>query len=196
MAGEGGDGVSAARLGRAPQGRRISVRSLDSANFGRAKAGFATRRVPREAMRTPVGGMVRPPAGDVVLAGVTKVTGTGSGGDYWVMLDAGAHVMLDFTDVGFASTYRQPMVAVERGFLELTDHLTAAGSAVRLIEVADGIYQCETSRLIESEVFRSTVDVVLFAAADAMGAVAGVEHLRSRGLPVAAVSGRITRSPL
>jgi hypothetical protein len=112
------------------------------------------------------------------------------------MLDAGAHVMLDFTDVGFASTYRQPMVTVERTFVELTDHLTAAGSAVRLIEVADGIYQRETSRLIESDIFRSTVDVVLFAAADAMGAVAGVEYLRSRGLPVAAVSGRITRSPL
>jgi hypothetical protein len=131
-----------------------------------------------------------------IRAGVTKVTGTGSGGDYWVMLDAGAHVMLDFTDVGFASTYRQPMVSVERSFVELTDHLTAAGSAVRLIEIADGIYQRETSRLIESDLFRSTVDVVLFAAADAMGAVAGVEYLRSRGLPVAAVSGRITRSPL
>jgi hypothetical protein len=110
-----------------------------------------------------------------IRAGVTKVTGTGSGGDYWVMLDAGAHVMLDFTDVGFASTYRQPMVSVERSFVELTDHLTAAGSAVRLIEIADGIYQRETSRLIESDLFRSTVDVVLFAAADAMGAVAGVE---------------------
>ena len=36
-----------------------------------------------------------------VRAGVTKVTGTGSGGDYWVMLDAGAHRMLDFTDAGW-----------------------------------------------------------------------------------------------
>lgn len=131
-----------------------------------------------------------------VPAGVTKVTGTGSGGDYWVMIDAGAHVMLDFTDVGLASTYRQPMPEIDKAFVELTDHLTAAGSKVRFVEVADGVYQRETSRLIESEIFRSTVDVVLFAAADAMGAVAGVTHLRSKGLNVAAVSGCITRSPL
>jgi hypothetical protein len=131
-----------------------------------------------------------------VRTGVTKVTGTGSGGDYWVMFDAGAHVMLDFTDVGLASTYRQPMPHVEKTFVELTDHLTEAGAEVSFVEVADGIYQRETSRLIESQIFRSTVDVVLFAAADAMGAVAGVAHLRSKGLNVAAVSGRITRSPL
>jgi hypothetical protein len=131
-----------------------------------------------------------------VRAGVTKVTGTGSGNDYWVMIDAGAHLMLDFTDAGLASTYRQPMHQVERTFVELLDHLTASGTDVNFVEIADGIYQRETSRLIESEVFRSSVDVVLFAAADAMGAAAGVAHLRGLGLEVAAVSGRITRSPL
>ncbi|WP_343970324.1 DUF1611 domain-containing protein [Pseudonocardia aurantiaca] len=131
-----------------------------------------------------------------VRAGVTKVTGTGSGNDYWVMIDAGAHLMLDFTDVGLASTYRQPMQQVERTFVELLDHLTASGTDVNFVEIADGIYQRETSRLIEAEVFRSSVDVVIFAAADAMGAAAGVAHLRGLGLKVAAVSGRITRSPL
>ena len=131
-----------------------------------------------------------------VRVGVTKVTGTGSGGDYWVMLDAGAHRMLDFTDAGLASTYRQPMPQVERTFVELVNHLTESGADVNLVEVADGIYQRETSRLIESEIFRSMVDVILFAAGDAMGAAAGVAHLRGLGLNVAAVSGRITRSPL
>ena len=126
----------------------------------------------------------------------TKVTGTGSGGDYWVMLDAGAHRMLDFTDVGLASTYRQPITVVERKFIELVDHLTASGSGVNLVEVADGIFQRETAQLIESEVFHSNVDLVLFAANDAMGAVLGVNHLRGLGFDVIGVSGRITRSPL
>ncbi len=45
-------------------------------------------------------------AGEVV--GATKVTGTGSGADYWVMVDAGAACVADFTDVGLASTYRVP----------------------------------------------------------------------------------------
>jgi hypothetical protein len=131
-----------------------------------------------------------------VRAGVTKVTGTGSGGDYWVMIDAGAHRMLDFPEGGLASTYRQPMSLISQTFLELLDHLSDSGTDVNFVEVADGIYQRETSRLIESEIFRSTVDVVLFAAGDAMGAAAGVTHLRGLGLNVAAVSGRITRSPL
>jgi hypothetical protein len=131
-----------------------------------------------------------------VRAGVTKVTGTGSGGDYWVMIDAGAHRMLDFTDGGLASTYRQPMSVIEETFVKLVDHLSDSGTDVNFVEVADGIYQQETARLIESETFRSVVDVVLFAAGDAMGAAAGVTHLRKIGLPVVAVSGRITRSPL
>jgi len=128
--------------------------------------------------------------------GATKVTGTGSGGDYWVMIDAGAHRMLDFTDVGLASTYRQPMPEIERAFVELVDHLTASGTGVNFVEVADGIYQRETSRLIESKIFQATVDVVLFAAADATGAVAGAGHLKAIGLNVVGVTGRITRSPL
>lgn len=128
--------------------------------------------------------------------GVTKVTGTGSGGDYWVMVDAGAHVMLDFTDAGLASTYRQPMRKIGATFQRLLGHLSSAGSGVRLVEVADGIYQKETALLIESALFRSEVDMVIFAAGDAMGAAAGASHLQSLGLNVLAVSGRLTRSPL
>ena len=131
-----------------------------------------------------------------IRAGVTKVTGTGSGNDYWCMLDAGAHCMLDFTDVGLASTYRQPLEMLERKFGELVNHLTDSGSAINFVEVADGIYQNETSRLLESSTFRSLVDVIVFAAPDAMGAAAGVTHLRGLGHTVAAVTGLLTRSPL
>jgi hypothetical protein len=128
--------------------------------------------------------------------GATKVTGTGSGGDYWIMVDAGARKVLDFTDVGLASTYLVPIATLERKLLELVDQLTAAECGVILIEVADGLYERETARLIESEAFRSSVDGVIFAAGEAMGAVAGVEHLRRLGLPVIGVSGRLTTSPL
>jgi molybdopterin-guanine dinucleotide biosynthesis protein len=128
--------------------------------------------------------------------GATKVTGTGSGGDYWVMIDAGAHRMLDFTDAGLASTYRQPMEVIERTFRGLVDQLTHSGTGINLVEVADGIYQRETAQLIASDTFAETVDAVIFAAADAMGAAAGVAHLRGLGLDVVAVSGRLTRSPL
>jgi hypothetical protein len=104
--------------------------------------------------------------------------------------------MLDFTDVGYASTYRVPMRDVERIFGELVDHLAAANCGALLLEVADGIYQQETAQLIDSPIFRDVVDGVIFAAGEAMGAAQGVSHLRGMGLPVFAVSGRLTSSPL
>jgi len=131
-----------------------------------------------------------------VRPGVTKVTGTGSGGDYWVMLDAGVHQMLDFTDAGLASTYRQPMDVIERAMSTLLTELTLNGCGVRLVEVADGIFQSETSRLVASPLFSEQIDAVIFAAGDAMGAYAGVTHLKSMGFDVLAVSGKLTRSPL
>ncbi|HEV7956567.1 MAG TPA: hypothetical protein VGP10_05355, partial [Marisediminicola sp.] len=131
-----------------------------------------------------------------VRAGATKVTGTGSGNDYWCMLDAGAHLMLDFTDVGLSSTYRQPMIVVERMFSELIDHLTASGTDVNFVEVADGVFQSETSRLLNSVAFHSMIDMIIFAAPDAVGAAAGVSYLKGLGHNVVAVSGLLTRSPL
>jgi hypothetical protein len=128
--------------------------------------------------------------------GATKVTGTGSGGDYWVMLDAGAHMMLDFTDVGLATTYRIDISTVERKALELMDHLVAGGCNAMVVEVADGLFQRETRRLLESEAFTSRLDGVIFAAADAMGAVGGLHQLRQHGLPVLGISGKLTKSPL
>lgn len=128
--------------------------------------------------------------------GATKVTGTGSGGDYWVMIDAGMHSMLDFTDVGMASTYRQPMQAVENAMNALLNATAATGVGVTLVEVADGIYQQETSRLLDSQLFHDRIDAVVFAAADSMGAAAGVRHLTRLGHDVLAVSGRLTRAPL
>lgn len=145
---------------------------------------------------TTVHGLVHSLAQAGHLPGATKVTGTGSGNDFWVMLDGGAHMMLDFTDVGMASTYRVDMALVERRAVRLMDHLAAGGCGAVVVEVADGIFQKETAQLLTSQAFRSRVDGVMFAAADALGAVGGLERLRALDLPVLAVSGRFTKSPL
>jgi hypothetical protein len=128
--------------------------------------------------------------------GTTKATGTGSGGDYWVMVDSGAHRMLDFTDVGLASTFRIPLRILERKLVELVDHLAAAESGIILVEIADGLFQQETARLIQSNVFNDLIDGVVFAAGDAMSATTGVALLHNIGLPVIGVSGVVSASPL
>ncbi|HEX8585401.1 MAG TPA: hypothetical protein VF680_13460 [Allosphingosinicella sp.] len=128
--------------------------------------------------------------------GAVKITGTGSGGDYWVMADAGAHRVLDFTDAGYSSTYKIPGAEIEAAALTLIEHLTADGCGVILVEVADGLFHDQNAELIRSAFFRDSIDGVFFAAGEAMGAAEGVRELRSLGIPVLGVSGKLTGSEL
>lgn len=128
--------------------------------------------------------------------GYAKVTGTGSGGDTWLLKDAGAHPVLDFTDAGMATTYLEAPAEVERVFVTLTAHLTKSRVDAIVFEIADGLLQEETAALLESAVFREVVGGVVFAAGDAMGALAGDVWLRKRDLPLIALSGVLTSSPL
>ncbi len=128
--------------------------------------------------------------------GAAKVTGTGAGGDRWQMMDAGADLVMDFTDAGVPSTFGVDNARVESIFVQLINHLAADGAEVIILEVADGLFQAESAALLESPIFKELVDDVMFAAGDALGACAGVRHLQDRGLPVVAVSGALTASPL
>jgi len=131
-----------------------------------------------------------------LTVGAAKVTGTGAGGDFWKMTDAGAELVLDFTDAGFASTYKLQPAEVLGIFRTLVVHLSLASVDAIVLEVADGLLQDETAALLASATFRQQVDALLFAAADALGAHSGLDWLADRGLPVVALSGSFTQSPL
>ena len=128
--------------------------------------------------------------------GAAKVTGTGSGGDTWLLRDAGASKVIDFTDAGMVSTYKAAPSDVEEGFSLLLAHLAADEPDVIIIEIADGLYQGETASLICSPRFGGLVDAMFFAAGDAMGAAAGADWLSRRGRPVLGLTGCLTMSPL
>ena len=125
-----------------------------------------------------------------------KATGTGAFGDVNAFLDAGATVVVDFTDVGMASTYRQPLDRIERGFASLIGHASENGAEVAVVEIADGVFQQETAELLRSSLIRNVLSGVLFAAADALGAAGGVAVLRQMGIEPFAVSGKVSISPL
>jgi len=129
------------------------------------------------------------------VAGI-KSTGTGSGGDLWQMNDMGADLVLDFTDAGFASTYKIPNHQIETGVLRLIDHAATQDCQFAVVEIADGLQHQETAMLLRAERLRERSDGLLFAAYDSMGAKAGVEALLLERHNVLAVSGQITRSPL
>lgn len=133
-------------------------------------------------------------AGMTVAAG--KSTGTGAGNDPHQFRDAGASTVLDFTDFGHPTTFRLGHERIREIFVHMVDELTASGPDVVVIEVADGVYQEETRRLLEDPAFHARVDRVVFASQDALGAVAGLQVLDSAGVTTAAVSGVVTSSPL
>ncbi len=125
-----------------------------------------------------------------------KVTGTGSGGDRWKMVDAGADIVLDFTDAGLTSTFGVSIEDIESTFCCLLDNLSAITPDVIVLEVADGLYQKETAEIMSSQFFKQSVDEVIFAAGEALGAKKGVMILEREGYSVCAVSGAINASPL
>ena len=133
-------------------------------------------------------------AGLDVAAG--KVTGTGAGGDPGLYRDSGAARVLDFTDFGLASTYLLQLAEV-RALLEgLHRELSSDRPDAVVLEIADGLLQAETARLVCDSAFGRYVDSVVFTSREAMGALAGTAMLRQHGLNVAAVGGVLTSSPL
>lgn len=128
--------------------------------------------------------------------GYAKVTGTGASGDPGFLQDAGASHVLDFTDVGYASTYKLSTTICQRIMNELVDHLHARNVDVIIMEIADGLLQQETAELIRSQSFRHCVDGIVLAASDAMSAVCGSAILESLSLPAIGLAGMMELSPL
>lgn len=128
------------------------------------------------------------------VAGV-KATGTGAFGDFNAFEDASVPVT-DFTDAGYASTYRVSLSDLERGFETLVGQAAAKGAKVVVVEIADGVFQRETKEILAGSKIIDRMDGLLFAAPDALGAVGGVEVLAAHGLRPFALSGMVSRSAL
>ena len=128
--------------------------------------------------------------------GAVKITGTAAGGDPWLMKDSGADMVLDFTDAGMATTFGVPLDTIETASKSLLSTLHLAECDVAVVEIADGLFQEETRQIAESKAFQSIFGGVVFASADALGAVAGAHRLGSLGYNVLALSGALLRSPL
>ncbi|MEM9782072.1 MAG: DUF1611 domain-containing protein [Pseudomonadota bacterium] len=125
-----------------------------------------------------------------------KITGTGAFGDVNAYADAGAALVLDFVDAGMASTYREPLDRIEAGMGTLLAAAGAAGADVVLVEFADGVFQAETAGLLGRPAMRDRIDALIYAAPDAGSVVGGLSVLRALGIEPAAVTGRVTASPL
>lgn len=124
-----------------------------------------------------------------------KLTGTGSGGDLWKFLDAGAIEAMDFGNVGIASTAGMDVRALDAAIGRLCAAVSPRADII-VAELADGILQRETAQLLQASNLRARIGSLLFAGSDPLGTIAGVELLATWGLEVSAVSGVLVMSPL
>jgi len=129
------------------------------------------------------------------VAGI-KLTGTGSFGDFNAFRDAGLSIVADFTDAGMASTYHQPIERIQDGFASLLKYAASEGAKVAVVEIADGIFQQETSQLLRDSTLREHLSGLLFTAPDALSAVGGIKFLQKIDLTPLAISGPVSASPL
>ncbi len=128
--------------------------------------------------------------------GGAKITGTGSGNDSNLLRDAGAALVLDFTDAGHTSTFGLDLPALEAILGAIQTRMQAEGMDVLVMEIADGLLQRETEMLLRSPYVKRRIDGCVFSSGEAMGAIAGVQWLQSQQVPILALAGTITRSPL
>ena len=131
-----------------------------------------------------------------VRVGYAKLTGTAAGGDPWLLFDAGADPVLDFCDLGFASTSGVATPKLERVCEQLVLHLQHAGVEVALLEIADGLFQPETAALLASPRLRRLVDGMLYASVDALGAAHGASLIGVHGHRLLGLTGMLAAAPL
>ncbi|MCG8346563.1 MAG: hypothetical protein MI924_02125 [Chloroflexales bacterium] len=145
---------------------------------------------------TTVGTLARALSQAGLKVAAAKVTGTAAGKDGRFFASCGAKPVFDFTDAGYPSTYMLSLDELMTIYHSLISQLRATNPAYILVEIADGIFQRETRMLLDNPSFRETVDHVFFAATDSLAAECGTRYLYDYGLPLRALSGVTTRSPL
>lgn len=127
----------------------------------------------------------------------SKVTGTASLKDILHMNDAGAEKYSDFSYLGYPSTYMLEKDEITDIFNKLDLKYANNKENYWVVELADGIMQRETAMLLNCKDVRSRIHKLIFCAADAFGAIGGINILKSSlDLKPNAISGICSSSPL
>jgi hypothetical protein len=127
----------------------------------------------------------------------SKVTGTASLKDILHMNDAGAKTYADFTFLGYPATYMLEEEEMMGIFNKLDLKYANNKDNFWVVEFADGIVQRETAMLLRSKEVQERIHKLIFCAADAFGAIGGLEVLKNHyHLSPDAISGVCSSSPL
>ena len=125
-----------------------------------------------------------------------KFTGTAYSKDKDFVMDCGADITADFSDMGFPSTYMCDKGTLLDVYQSLLGILEPHKPDYIVMEIADGLLQRETAFLLQDKAFMSTIHKVVFSCGDSLSAIQGVSVLEKYGIQPAVISGRFTMSPL
>jgi len=125
-----------------------------------------------------------------------KLTGTVYTKDIDYVTDCGADIAMDFSNMGFPSTYLQDKETILDIYQSLLEELSQYQPAYIVMEIADGLFQRETSFLLNDERFMSTIHNTVFSCGDSLSVMSGLEVLNKMNIQPCMISGRFTMSPL
>jgi hypothetical protein len=125
-----------------------------------------------------------------------KLTGTVYTKDVDYVVDCGADVGIDFSNLGFPSTYLIDETTLLDIYQTLLNELAESKPEYIVMEIADGLFQRETSMLLSNKNFMDTIHNVVFSCGDSLSVMAGLQVLKSLHIHPCMISGRFTMSPL
>jgi hypothetical protein len=125
-----------------------------------------------------------------------KFTGTAYSKDKDYVQDCGADITLDFSDMGYPSTYMCSKEDLLDVYQSLLHRIHQFEPAYLVMEIADGLLQRETAFLLQDKAFMNTIHSVVFSCGDSLAAIQGIEILKKYGIDPCVISGRFTMSPL
>lgn len=125
-----------------------------------------------------------------------KFTGTVFTKDKDFVASCGADMVMDFSDVGYPSTFLCSIWELKRLYNHLMRSVAQIEPDYVVVEIADGILQQETYALLSDPEFQHTFDHVILSAGDSLGVLGGLNLLEKMGLRPFAVSGLFTASPM
>lgn len=125
-----------------------------------------------------------------------KLTGTVYSKDIDYVTDCGADIAMDFSNIGFPSTYLVDKATILDIYQTLLHEIGKHKPAYIVMEIADGLFQRETALLLGDERFMQTIHNTVFSCGDSLSVMAGLQVLRDMQIHPCMVSGRFTMSPL
>jgi hypothetical protein len=125
-----------------------------------------------------------------------KLTGTVYTKDIDYVHDCGADLSVDFSNMGFPSTFLIDKPTILDIYQSLLAEVGKSNPEYIVMEIADGLFQRETAFLLNDAAFMSTIHNVVFSCGDSLSVMAGLQVLAERNIFPCMVSGRFSMSPL